>query len=271
MKPGLQRRIQRYGWDRAAADYQASWSRQLEPAQRLLLDMADLQAGERVLDVACGSGLVTLRAAEAGGKMGHVVATDISDGMLAAAHEVAALSGTDWITFVRAGAEEPAPEHASFDASLCALGLMYVPEPESAVREMRRALCPGGRSVIAVWGERRNCGWSGIFPVVDERVATEVCPLFFDLGAGDYLSAILEKEGYQDVTCERIQTTLEYATDEEAISAAFAGGPVAMAYSRFDETTKVEAHAAYLETIRPYRNGSGYHIPGEFVVARGVA
>jgi ubiquinone/menaquinone biosynthesis C-methylase UbiE len=263
MKPGLQRRIQRYGWDRAAADYQSSWSRQLAPAQKLLLDMADLQAGERVLDVACGTGLVTLPAAEAVGERGHVVATDISDGMLAAAHDAAALSGTNWITFVRAGAEDPAPEYASFDASLCALGLMYVPEPESAVREMRRALRSGGRSVIAVWGERRNCGWSGIFPVVDERVNTEVCPLFFDLGAG--------RVGYQDVTSERIQTTLDYATGEEAVSAAFAGGPVAMAYSRFDETTKAEAHAAYLETIRPYRNGAGYQIPGEFVVVRGVA
>ena len=148
---------------------------------------------------------------------------------------------------------------------------MYVPDPAVAVREMRRSLKPGGRTVLAVWGERRNCGWAGIFPVVDERVNTEVCPLFFDLGTGDYLCSTLEAEGHTNVESERISTVLQYGSAEEAVAAAFAGGPVAMAYSRFDDATRAEAHEAYLETIAPYRNGSGYHIPGEFVVARGVA
>jgi ubiquinone/menaquinone biosynthesis C-methylase UbiE len=68
MEPRLQRRVQRYGWDRAVAAYEQGWRDQLEPAHALMLGMVGLQRGERVLDVACGTGLVSLRIAEAVGE-----------------------------------------------------------------------------------------------------------------------------------------------------------------------------------------------------------
>ncbi|NNF56934.1 MAG: methyltransferase domain-containing protein, partial [Rhodothermaceae bacterium] len=83
MNPRLQRRVQRYGWDRAAAYYEPSWKDQLAPAQSLLLDRAALRPGEWVLDVACGTGLVTFPAADAVAPTGFVAATDLSDGMVA--------------------------------------------------------------------------------------------------------------------------------------------------------------------------------------------
>jgi hypothetical protein len=55
------------------------------------------------------------------------------------------------------------------------------------------------------------------------------------------------------------------------VGAAFEGGPVALAYSRFDAATRAEAQAEYLASIAPYRRGAGYAIPGEFVIACGVA
>ena len=67
MDARLQRRVQRYGWVKAAADNDRSWSRQIEPAQTCLFKLAALQPGERVLDVACGTGLVTIPAAAAVG------------------------------------------------------------------------------------------------------------------------------------------------------------------------------------------------------------
>ena len=63
MEPALQRRIQRYGWDKASAAYETFWQKQLKPAQDRLLKMADIQNGEKVLDLACGTGLVSFRAA----------------------------------------------------------------------------------------------------------------------------------------------------------------------------------------------------------------
>lgn len=269
MEAKLQRRIQRYGWDKAAPDYEACWAAQLAPAQRLLLDMAAVTRGERVLDVACGTGLVSFPAAEAAGVEGMVAGTDISDGMVERARGLAAEKGIGNVRFERADAESQPFADGSFDAALCSLGLMYVPDPVGALREMRRLLRPDGRAVAAVWGDRTRCGWAGIFPVVDARVETDVCPLFFQLGTGDALRMAMEMAGYTGVQVERLSTQLEYASEQEVLGAAFIGGPVALAHSRFDDQTRAGAYLEYLETIALYRAGKGYSIPGEFVVARG--
>lgn len=268
MDARLQRRVQRYGWDKAASYYEGYWARQLEPAQTRLLQLAELQAGERVLDVACGTGLVTFPAAAAVGASGHVVGTDISQQMVERVRRQAVEKGIGHATFERMDAEELHLPDQSFDAVLCALGLMYFPDPLRSMQEMHRVLKAGGRAMVAVWGARSNCGWAEIFPTVDRRVNSEVCPLFFQLGTGDALRYTAEEAGFSDVVVDRITTVLEYDRTDDAVGAAFAGGPVALAYSRFDDQTRDEAHREYLQSIEPYRNDGGYRIPGEFVVAR---
>lgn len=270
MDPRLQRRVQRYGWDKAAPVYERHWADQLAPAQQLLLEMAALAPGERVLDVACGTGLVTFPAAEAVGPSGSVVATDISDAMVAYVAEEACRRNLSMIAARRMDAETLDVAHGSFDAALCALGLMYVPDPQAALREMARVLRPGGRVVVAVWGARSRCGWADIFPIVDRRVQSEVCPMFFQLGTGDTLRAVMGQAGLVDIDARRLSTTLRYESAEDACGAAFAGGPVALAYSRFDAVVRDEAHAEYLASIEPWRRGDRYDVPGEFVVSRGV-
>jgi hypothetical protein len=124
--------------------------------------------------------------------------------------------------------------------------------------------------VAAVWGARRHCGWAEIFPIVDRRVQSEVCPMFFQLGTGSALASTMRGAGFADIVEHRIETTLEYDSADAAVGAAFAGGPVALAYSRFDDATRSSAHEEYLASIAPYREGTRYLIPGEFVVVRGV-
>jgi len=269
MESRLQRRIQRYGWDRAVGHYEQHWKRQLEPAQTHLLTLASLQPGERVLDVACGTGLVALRAAVLVGTGGTVMATDISERMVQSTRERAAQQGLCQVACRRMDAEALQLSDGTFDVALCALGLMYVPEPLQALQEMYRTLKSGGRAVAAVWGQRRRCGWAEIFPIVDARVESEVCPLFFQLGTQDMLQQIFEMAGYKDVISEPLSTLLCYDSPADACGAAFAGGPVALAYARFDAATREAVHADYLDSIEPYRVGHGYEIPGEFVVVRG--
>jgi ubiquinone/menaquinone biosynthesis C-methylase UbiE len=271
MDARLQRRIQRYGWDLAAVDYESLWQIQLAEAQDALLELASPSAGERVLDIACGTGLVSFGAARAVGPNGHVLGIDLSDRMINAAGRRARDLKISNCIFSRMDAETLALPDASIDVALCALGLMYMPDPEQALREMYRVLRPGGRVSLAVWGERSKCGWSAIFPIVDDEVTSEVCPLFFRLGEQDTLARLCADAKFGDVRHRRITTTLAFADANEACDAAFVGGPVALAWSRFDNEVRARVRARYLNAIESWRHGHGYRIPGEFVIAGAVA
>jgi ubiquinone/menaquinone biosynthesis C-methylase UbiE len=268
MESQLQKRVQRYGWDKAALFYETFWQQQLKPAQDLLLKMANIQPGEKILDIACGTGLVTFRAAEQTGEKGYVLGTDISDRMIETASQISKQKGVTNISFQRMDAEQLDCADESFDVVICALGLMYFPDPSKALNEMRRVLKKGGRMVAAVWGERSHCGWAEIFEIVDKRVSSEVCPMFFQLGTNNLLDLHLKKAGFHDLQSERINTRLNYQSSEDACGAAFEGGPVALAYFKFPEDVKKEARDEYIQSIAAYRTGSSFDVPGEFVVAR---
>lgn len=269
MESDLQRRVQRYGWDKAAVYYENYWQDQLKPAQQLLLKMADIKGGEKIIDIACGTGLVSFPAAELVGGNGFLLGTDISDKMVELSTFIANEKKISNIKFERMDAEQLNVEDETFDLALCALGLMYVPDPVKAIKEMLRVVKPGGYAVAAVWGQRKNCGWADLFEIVDKRVASEVCPMFFNLGNIDSLENHFEKGGCKNIRTERIHHDLFYATDEEACGAAFLGGPVAMAYNKFSAQVKQEAQMEYLNSISQYKKEDGYHVPGEFVVGVG--
>ncbi|MFW5973208.1 MAG: class I SAM-dependent methyltransferase [Bacteroidota bacterium] len=269
MNPDFQRRIQRYGWDKAAPVYEEAWQDPLQHTQERLLELADLQPGERVLDIACGTGLVTFPAAERVGHDGAVTAVDLSDSMVAAVEEKSRQNGFGRIEARQMDAESLSFDDASFDVVLCSLGLMYVPDPTAAVREMYRVLAPGGRTVTAVWGHRDRCGWAEIFPIIDRRVKSEVCPLFFQLGTGGALEYAFETAGFEHIEMERFSKPLHFDSPETACEAAFLGGPVALAWHKLDDTNRETARQEYLASIEPHRNGDGYAIPGEFVVLAG--
>jgi len=266
MEPRLQRRIQRYGWDLAAADYEPLWRAQIARAHTQVMECAALMPGERVLDVACGTGLITFAAAQEVGPQGEVVGIDISEQMTVAARQRAQERNVANASFIRMDAERLDQPDASFDVVICSLGLMYVPDPDQAIREMRRVLRPGGRLVIAVWGERSRCGWSPVFPIVDAEVNSEVCPLFFSLGQEGALARLCADARLEPMEQHRVASALIYESGEQACNAAFVGGPVALAWSRFDTDVRTRVRRHYLDAIEPWREGQGYRVPGEFVV-----
>jgi SAM-dependent methyltransferase len=268
MEAKLMRRIQRSGWDLASTSYERFWRTQLAPAVGAVLDAADVRPGERVLDVACGTGAIAIPAAIRVGSAGRVLATDLAPRMAEAVAERAADAGLDNVDVEVVGAEAVDLD-GSVDVAVCSLGLMYVPDAGQAITAMVRAVRPGGRVVASVWGERRNCGWADIFPIVDARVSSDVCPMFFALGAPGALSRAMSAAGLVDVDERRLAVELVYPSGDDAAGAAFDGGPVALAASRFDDATARSARAEYLESLAPYADGDGYRVPGEFVIASG--
>jgi ubiquinone/menaquinone biosynthesis C-methylase UbiE len=271
MDARLQRRVQRYGWDLAADDYEPLWHAQLAEAQAAMMVLAPPAPGNQVLDIACGTGLVSFEAARAVGLDGHVLGVDLSGRMVSAAERRAREAKLSNCSFARMDAETLNLPDASFDVVLCALGLMYMPSPEQALREMRRILRPGGRISLAVWGERSKCGWSALFPIVDAEVVGEVCPLFFRLGQHDTLARLCADAGFEAIEHRRISTTLAFADASEACNAAFVGGPVALAWSKFSDEVRARVRACYVNSIEMWRLGNGFRIPGEFVVATAAA
>ena len=269
MEPSLQRRVQRYGWDKASGYYETYWQKQLYPAQQKLLQLADIQAGDKIIDIACGTGLVSFPAAELTGEKGLVLANDISDKMVETGTVILKERKLSNLSFQRMDAEELEVEDGSFDIALCALGLMYFPDPLKAIKEMYRVLKPGGHAVVAVWGQRKNCGWAEVFEIVDRRVASEVCPMFFNLGNEGTLQQYMNAGGFKNISVERINTVLHYSSDEDACGAAFLGGPVALAYSKFSDDVKKEVFKEYIESIKSFKQTDDYRVPGEFVVAIG--
>lgn len=271
MDAKLQLRIQRYGWDAAEPQYEDCWSDVLRSAHDTLLEIAHLSAGQKVIEVACGTGMVTARAARMVEPGGSVLATDLSGRMVERAHVRCLEAGIECVATTRMDAQKLDVADGAFDAAVCALGLMYVPDTRAAVAEMARVVRPGGTVAVTVWGERKHCGWAEIFPIVDQQVASEVCPMFFGLGTPGALKSQFEEAGLVDIEEVRWREIMMFSDEQSILRAMIDGGAVALAAKRFSPETRGEVEAAFLASVRQWRKGSGgYAIPGEFVTMKGL-
>jgi ubiquinone/menaquinone biosynthesis C-methylase UbiE len=137
-------------FNRMAADYDTL--RFVQVCAQRLLELATPPAGARVLDVATGTGIVALVAAEIVGPDGAVVGVDLAPEMLAQARQKLAAAGLTNVTFQQGDAERLDLPDQSFDAVLCASSLFFVPDMRAAVQEWRRVLAPGGYAAFSSFG-----------------------------------------------------------------------------------------------------------------------
>jgi len=135
-------------YDSRAANYDASWHDRFSSH---VVQLLDLKPGESVLDLACGTGLVTFKAAQAVGSSGHVVGVDISTGMLHQAHVKLEDHTTNNIHFYNHSITELGSlsdlQERNFDAIACASALVLLPHPEAAIKQWAKYLKPGGRLI----------------------------------------------------------------------------------------------------------------------------
>lgn len=121
------------------------------PWGMLLLGKAGIQAGSAVLDVATGPGTLARLAAEQAGPSGRVAGLDNSAAMLGQAKAKPPVPGSAPVEYFEAPADKLPFADASFDIVLCQQGLQFFPDQLAALKEMRRALKPGGRAALALW------------------------------------------------------------------------------------------------------------------------
>ena len=177
--------------------------RVFEPWAILLLDEANLQSGEAVLDVATGPGTVARLAAVRVGPRGRVVAIDIAQPMLDIARGKAPLADAAAIEYQQSPATQLPPEAGVFDAVLCQQGLQFFPDRPAALREMHRVLKPNGRAALAVWAElERNQIFVAYHAALRATVPPELADLAtapFSFSSGTALKAAAEDAGFRQV------------------------------------------------------------------------
>lgn len=166
-----------------------------------VVDAAHLQPGDRILDVACGTGIVAREAAERVGPQGMVIGLDINDGMLAVAAQKA--PDIEW----RQGRAESLPfETHTFDAVLSQFGLMFFEDQAGAIREMMRVLLPGGRLVVAVWASLdQTPGYAAMADLLERlfgKVVANSLHAPYALGNEQELQVLFRESGVQDIQLE---------------------------------------------------------------------
>lgn len=211
------------------------------PVAADLIAAAGIRAGERVLDVACGTGVVTRLAAERVGAAGTVAGLDINPGMLAvAASATPPGSGIGWH---EASAEAMPFADGAFDAVLCQMGLQFVSRKLIALREMRRVLTAGGRAVVSLPGPMPP-----VFAALTDALARHLgqeaasfIDLVFSMHDADVLKELARSAGYRDVRVERRHKTLPLPAPADFLWQYVHSTPLsAMARARRDRFAAVE-------------------------------
>jgi SAM-dependent methyltransferase len=192
-----------------------------------LVAVLGVRPGERVLDVACGTGVVTRLLPDRVGATGRVVGLDVNEGMLAVARTVAAQAPIEWVE--GNAMSMPLPD-AAFDAVVCQQGLQFIPDKLAALHEMRRVLAPDGRLVLSVW---RSVAHAPGFRVLQEalasRIGVEKAALPpFSLGDGQTLRALVTRAGFREVREVRVRADVKlsrYPSAEHFVRCIVASGP----------------------------------------------
>ena len=212
------REAQHRNWDSAAVGWM-EWSAFNDSADRhiseRLVELAGVQPGSRVLDVAAGYGEPALTAARKAGPEGRVVATDISAEMLEFGRERAAAAGLANIEFVQSDASHLDFPHASFDAAVSRWGIIFEPDAEAAAERIRSFLEPGARMAISSWGEpdqvpflsipmRTTMGRLGVPPPPPGTPGPLSRPTPAAIGG------LLEGGGFSEVAVEQDEVTFEF-------------------------------------------------------------
>jgi SAM-dependent methyltransferase len=249
----------------------------LGPATELMLDLAAIRPGSRVLDVAAGAGEQTLKAARRAGAQGHVLATDISPGILGYARAQAREAGLDNVEVLELDGERhdtlPA---ASFDAVISRVGLIYFPDQQRALAGFRHALKEGGRiSTVTYSTPDKNAFFS--IPVGIIRRRAKLPPPLpgqpgpFSLGGEGVLAATLERAGFTQVVVKKVDSPVRLPSAAEC--ARFereSFGALHQMMASLSESERAETWQEIESELKKFETGGGFAGPCEMLVGAGV-
>ncbi|HET9123435.1 MAG TPA: methyltransferase domain-containing protein [Solirubrobacteraceae bacterium] len=271
----------REGWERAAEGWGRAADRVHDWAVGVSATMVDalaLQPGDRVLELAAGPGDTGFLAAELILPGGTLICSDGAQAMLEVARARAAAQRISNVEFRQLELEWIDMETASVDAVLCRWGIMLIADPESAAREIRRVLRPGGRTALAVWDEATRNPWATIArrAMIDLGHAEPPDPELpnqFSLAGEGALAELLAAAGFLEVTVgavalqRRFQSVEDYLAESAQMSPARSSGLAAL-----DEGARAALLERASELAAAFTDDDGSLVlPGSSLVASASA
>ena len=229
-----------------------------------LLDAAQVRPGERVLDLACGTGAVARAAAQRVGAAGCVTGLDLNAGMLRVARALPAPHGAA-ITWIERDAADTGLAAASFHVVTCQQGLQFFPDKTAALREMHRLLVPAGRLAISVW---RTTGVynTAVGKALEQHVSSDVAARFCasrDVPPADERVRRAVDAGFQDVKLQVQRMIARLPVPEQFVPCHLAATPVASHVRALSHAASAALGGAVAELLSAYREGNGLAFPEE--------
>jgi len=216
------RREQREFWNNAAPGWKQMWTALDHAAQHVsdrLVELARIKPGDRVLDIATGSGEPGLTAARKVGANGLIIATDQSTAMLDLARERVATLGLPNVRFVETDAESLAVNERDFNAAICRWGLMFVPDLDAVSRRIAQLLVAGGIFATSVWGPAEKvpmiaAGDDQVRALANLPAPPPGAPSPLKLADTRPLERALANAGFKDIRVEPINVRFKFDSPE---------------------------------------------------------
>lgn len=233
-----------------------------------LVELAGLRSGERVLDLACGTGLIARLAAPRVGFGGSVTGLDFNAGMLAVARSQPPVPGAA-ISWVEGSATAMDIPDGSFDVILCQQGLQFFPDRFAALREMHRVLVPGGRMLLSVWksagpyniavGEalERQAGAETANKYRSSRIVPDAAELL----------RLLAEARFREIRIQPSVMTIRLPAIDVFVLSHLSSSPVAGAIAAMSPEGRMAFGKRVKAALAPYADGDGVAVPDEINIA----
>jgi SAM-dependent methyltransferase len=229
-----------------------------------VISLADLRPGERVLDVACGTGSATLVAATRVTSCGSVAGLDVDPGMIAVARTKPLFADAALVTWHCENAMKMPFQHGSFDVVLCLQGLQFFPGRLEGLKEMRRVLTAAGRMVASVWRAIEHCKGHDALAKVLERYGldAQAARRPFSLGDAEELIDLAQKAGFLDVKIQAVTKLMRFPSPQDFVQKLAAGAPSTRhAIAKVPDTRRLQLIEEVSAELRPYIDAQGVGIP----------
>jgi ubiquinone/menaquinone biosynthesis C-methylase UbiE len=237
------------------------------PWAPLVVALADPQPGDRVLDIACGTGVVTRLAAQQVGRTGKVIGLDLNPGMLAVA---ASLTPSDPLTNAPITWREASATHmpladAAYDIAYCQLGLQFFPDRPAAMREMYRVLVSGGRLGLMVWqGIQYTPGFDALAAALAKHVSSEAAGIMrapFALAEPEQLRALVAAGGFRDISIQSVAGTVRFPSVSRFVQDYVRGSPLSGHVAKVSDESRAALLTKVDNALTSYVAGDGLRFP----------